>query len=95
MRLYRERNPAAAAGVIGDRDWITAAAAGVFYPTVNIGETVRAGQVLGEVRDYFGNVLKPTAPGTGVVMNSNVGIPVKADGFLRWIGEIGEPVPSE
>jgi uncharacterized protein len=84
------RRPAERPRVIGDRHWITAKDAGVFYPSVRIGDAVTEGQPLGEVRDYFGRVLEtPVAPGGGMVINANVGMPVKTGGFLLWIGEIG------
>ena len=42
---------------------------GCWYPQVKLNEKVKAGQKLGEIRDYFGNVLgEYTAPCDGVVL---------------------------
>jgi len=74
---------------IGDRYWVTAQEQGVFFPTVRIGDKVEKNQVLGVVRDYFGNVLQEiAAPAAAVVMNMNCGMPVRKSGFLLWLGEI-------
>ncbi len=75
--------------VIGERYWLTADAQGVFFPEVAICSDVVAGQRLGVVRDYFGTVLQVVeAPAAARVMNMNVGMPVKKDGFLLWLGEV-------
>ncbi len=67
--------------------WLTAEADGVFYPTVSIDESVNKGQVLGELRDYFGEVLHEiVAPANGVVMKMNIPRGVKAGGFLIGLG---------
>ena len=85
-------SPSPAAGpqkAIGDRYWLTAESEGVFFPEVRICQDVAKGERLGLVRDYFGNVLQEvTAPADTKVMNMNVGMPVKEDGFLLWLGEI-------
>ncbi len=74
---------------IGDRYWLTADEAGIFFPEVNICEDVVKGQRLGVVRDYFGNILQEViAPASAKVMNMNVGMPVKKEGFLLWLGVI-------
>ncbi len=73
--------------VIGDRYWLTASAQGVFFPEVAICQDVRKGDRLGVVRDYFGKVLQLVeAPAAAKVMNMNVGMPVKKDAFLLWLG---------
>ena len=47
------------------------------------------GADLGVVRDYFGDVLQQvTAPEDAKVMNMNIGMPVKKDGFLIWLGQL-------
>jgi predicted deacylase len=74
---------------IGDRYWLTADEAGIFFPEVDICENVKKGQRLGVVRDYFGKVLQEiVAPDSAKVMNMNVGMPVKKAGFLLWLGVI-------
>jgi predicted deacylase len=76
---------------IGDRFWLTADQDGVFFPDVTTGQDVRKGDVLGVVRDYFGETLQTVvAPADSKVMNMNWGMPVKKDGFLLWLGVIEE-----
>ena len=75
--------------VIGERYWLTADQQGIFFPEVQICQDVTRGQRLGIVRDYFGNTLQIVeAPAAARVMNMNVGMPVKKDGFLLWLGEV-------
>jgi predicted deacylase len=38
--------------------WLYAGAQGLFYPSVAVGDLVSAGQVVGEVRDFFGEILQ-------------------------------------
>ncbi len=73
--------------IIKDRYWLTADEDGIFFPLVDIGEEVSRDRQLGIVRDYFGNTLQTvTAPADATVMNMNVGMPVRAGGFLLWLG---------
>jgi uncharacterized protein len=75
--------------IIGDRWWLTADEPGIFFPECTVGQTMSKGDRLGLVRDYFGTVLQTvTAPEEAVVMNLNVGMPVKKDGFLVWMGQM-------
>ena len=75
--------------IIGERYWLTADEQGMFFPEVAICQDVAQGQRLGVVRDYFGNILQVVeAPAAAKVMNMNVGMPVKKDGFLLWLGEV-------
>ena len=49
--------------------WVRAAHTGCWYPQVKIGDTVTEGQVVGIVKDYFGEVLAEyTAPASGLVL---------------------------
>lgn len=74
---------------IGDRFWLTADDDGVLFPSVTTGQDVRKGQVLGVVRDYFGNLIQTVkAPTASKVMNMNWGMPVKKGAFLLWLGTI-------
>ncbi len=75
--------------VIGDRWWLTAHQDGIYFPAVTVGQDVEKGANLGVVRDYFGNVLQQvTAPEDAKVMNMNIGMPVRKDGFLIWLGQL-------
>lgn len=65
--------------------WLRSEVDGVFYPTVQVGERVRAGQDLGRVADVFGNTLQSlTAPIEGTILflvsslAMNVGDPLLA-----------------
>ncbi|MBM6596303.1 succinylglutamate desuccinylase/aspartoacylase family protein [Microvirga pudoricolor] len=74
---------------IGDRYWLTADEDGVFFPSITVGQDVEEGEVVGVVRDYFGELLQTvTAPAAGKVMNMNWGMPVKKGAFLLWLGVI-------
>ena len=74
---------------IGDRYWLTADADGIFFPDTVIDRDVAEGELLGVVRDYFGNLIQEVkAPAAAKVMNMNWGMPVKKGGFLLWLGVI-------
>ncbi|MFT5144863.1 MAG: putative deacylase, partial [Thalassolituus oleivorans] len=93
--LDEEAHPVAAPKIIGDRWWLTGDGPGVFFPEVEVGQMVVAGQRLGIVRDYFGEILQTvTAPQDACVMNLNVGMPAKKDGFLVWIGTLDGSPPE-
>ena len=75
--------------ILGERYWVTADEAGIYYPEVAVCQNVGRGQRLGTVRDYFGNVLQVVvSPGRGKVMRLNRGMPVEKDGFLLWLGDV-------
>ena len=83
------RPPAEQPRVIGERYWITASAEGMFFPEVDVCQDVVAGQRLGILRDYFGNIIEEvTAPAAAKVFNMNWGMPVQKDAFLLWLGEV-------
>lgn len=49
--------------------WVRAAHTGCWYPLVKIGDTVQSGQVVGIVKDYFGDVIAEySAPAGGLVL---------------------------
>lgn len=52
---------------------------GLFTPRVEIGSAVEEGTIVGDVRDYFGNIVAElTSPATGTVLMINYTPPVKA-----------------
>jgi predicted deacylase len=60
---------------------------GCWYPSVKIGERVKAGQKIGEVRDFFSNVLgEYTAPVEGVALYVVSSLPVSSGEPLIAIG---------
>ena len=49
--------------------WMRSEHEGFWYPAVQVGESVRAGQELGQVKDWEGNVLQVgSSPGAGTVL---------------------------
>lgn len=55
--------------LLTDFPWVRAEQDGCWYPTVKVGAYVRAGETVGAIRDYFGNVMQEyTAPAGGVVL---------------------------
>ncbi len=60
---------------------------GFFTPRVTIGDTVETGTVLGEVSDYFGNVVEQiSAPDAGIIMMINETPPIKSGESAVAIG---------
>ena len=61
--------PAHRTEVLAKEAWMRATTSGYWHPSVAVGDRVRAGEVVGEVQDAFGNVLeRPSAPMSGVVV---------------------------
>ncbi len=59
--------------------YVASPADGLFTPRVEIGSVVEEGTIVGDVRDYFGNIVaKLTSPVSGIVMMINYTPPVKA-----------------
>ena len=49
--------------------WLRADVDGLYYPAVQVGDRVRAGQAVGKITDVFGETLQPVeAPGDGTVL---------------------------
>jgi predicted deacylase len=62
-------------------------ASGFFHPTVANGDTVAAGQKVGEVTDVFGSVLEEAfAPTSGLVMCLTTGLAINAGECMLEIG---------
>jgi len=67
--------------------WLRTATAGWWEPSVDVGETVAAGDRLGTVCDGFGDVLETvTAPEAGVLLFLTSAPAVQADGLLLGLG---------
>ncbi|MFN8484434.1 MAG: succinylglutamate desuccinylase/aspartoacylase family protein [Anaerolineae bacterium] len=59
----------APARVLNEFVWMRASHDGLWYPAVNIGDTVVQGQQIGHIDDFLGNTVEvATSPVTGVVM---------------------------
>jgi predicted deacylase len=67
--------------------WVRAEHAGCWYPAVGIGETVRRGQRVGLIKDYFGNlVAEYSAPADGMVLLLATSMAMNAGDPLFGIG---------
>ena len=61
--------PPAPSRLLEDMVWLRSAHDGLFYPAVEIGAEVTAGQNLGRVADYLGNTVQEViAPASGVIL---------------------------
>jgi predicted deacylase len=61
--------PAPATRILEEMSWLRSEHDGFFYPGCAVGESVKAGQVLGHVDDYLGNTLQTAvAPHDGTVL---------------------------
>lgn len=79
--------PAAAPTVLNSFEWVYAVNAGMFYPTVGVGDVVEAGQEIGTVGSLFGDTLETvTAPVTGRILFLTINPAVLANGLLMGIG---------
>ena len=62
---------------------------GCWYPAVSVGEPFSKGQKLGEVRDFFGNVLDTTyAEFDGISLYMYGMMPIDEDGFELCYGQV-------
>jgi len=69
--------------------WLHASAPGLFYPAVSAGQTVEAGQPVGDVRDLFGETVQDLrAPAAGPVLFVVTALAVRQGDPLLGIGEI-------
>ncbi|WP_395848371.1 succinylglutamate desuccinylase/aspartoacylase family protein [Cystobacter fuscus] len=67
---------------------------GLFYPTVEVGQWVRAGTLLGYVTDFFGNrIAEHRAPHGGVVLVLFATPPVRSGETVAVVGEVHDPGP--
>lgn len=68
-------------------EWVYSGHAGMFYPQIEVGEEVQAGEELGTVGSLFGDTLETiVAPVTGRVLFLTVNPAVSAQGLLMGIG---------
>jgi predicted deacylase len=78
---------------VGRFDWLRCAKAGWWAPSVHAGDTVAAGDRLGEVRDLWGVVHEEiVAASDGVVLFLTTSPAVGDDGLLLGLGADLEPV---
>ena len=68
-------------------EWLYTQHAGMFYPSIAVGDTVQAGQEIGTVGSLFGDTLERIiAPVTGSVLFLTINPAVLANGLLMGIG---------
>jgi predicted deacylase len=70
-------------------EWLYAKNAGMFYPNVNVGDTIEAGQEIGTVGSLFGDTLETViAPVNGRVLFLTINPAVLQNGLLMGIGVV-------
>jgi predicted deacylase len=68
-------------------EWLYAKQAGMFYPHVNVGDAIEAGQQVGTVGSLFGDTLETiAAPVSGRVLFLTINPAVAENGLLMGIG---------
>ncbi|MBI3638077.1 MAG: succinylglutamate desuccinylase/aspartoacylase family protein [Candidatus Rokubacteria bacterium] len=73
--------------VFGSYPWIRAAHNGCWYPSVTIGEKLHCGQLVGVIKDYFGNpVAEYRAPTDGMVLLLATSLAMNAGDPLFGLG---------
>ena len=67
--------------------WLSAPSGGLWYPAVQVGDTVAAGQQVGVIRDVFGALLETLlAPAPGTVLFAVTSLAMNAGDPLYGIG---------
>ncbi|MGD0647890.1 MAG: M14 family metallopeptidase [Acidobacteriaceae bacterium] len=67
--------------------WLRSEHEGFWYPQVSVGESVRAGQEVGYIKDWEGNVLQTgVSPGTGTVLFIVTSLAIQANDPLFAVG---------
>jgi uncharacterized protein len=85
--LAGEPRPVAPPRVLSSFEWLRSEHEGIFLPRVRVSQSVRQGEVLGELIDLLGNRLaEVTAPVSGVVLFTVTSPAIKHGGLLLGIG---------
>ncbi|MEP1096046.1 MAG: M14 family metallopeptidase [Cyclobacteriaceae bacterium] len=72
---------------INQQAYIKATQKGVFYSTYRAGDSIKEGDIIGSIKDEFGNTLsKIIAPNTGVILYKIGTPPVNIDNTIMCIG---------
>lgn len=83
----RSVEEAPAPEVLASFEWVYAREAGLFYPSVGVGDEVHNEQELGFVGSLFGDTLETIiSPVTGRILFLTINPAVQADGLLMGIG---------
>ena len=74
---------------IGEAAYIDSPVDGCWYPCVSAGQDIQAGDVLGEIRDFFGNLISCiTSPIDGVILVLTASLSIKRGDPLVTVGRI-------
>src|SRR5262249_20665558 len=75
------------AHVLSRNEWLRSAHEGVFLSSVRPGQSVEAGELLGELVDLLGNPLQEVrSPDDGVILFTVTSPAIKKDGLLLAVG---------
>jgi predicted deacylase len=85
--LPGELEPTAEIRTVADYLWVRANQQGCWYSRVTPGQLVETGQVVGVIKDFFGNPLEEyKAPGSGVVLFSVTSLAITEGDPLLAVG---------
>lgn len=74
--------------VLKNSDWVRAKASGIFYSSVNLGESVKKGQILARISDPYGQVVVPVkSPSNGYVIGVNNNPVINVGDALIHVGD--------
>jgi uncharacterized protein len=72
LEMIDSPQPTQATLVLKDSEWTRGKASGIFYSSVNLGDTIRKGQMIAQISDPFGQVIVPVKANTnGFVIGLN------------------------
>ena len=85
--LPGEAEEPGAQDIFSDMMWVFSSCKGFFYISIETGEWLEKGQVIGRIEDYFGNDLETVrSPAAGKVLFTTSSPAVKEKGLLAGIG---------
>jgi hypothetical protein len=85
--LQGEPEPVVPPRLLRSFDWVRSPVEGIFHPTVRIEQSVREGEVVGEMVDLVGESLAEIAsPTSGIVLFIVTSPAIKKDGLLLAVG---------
>ncbi|TNF44431.1 MAG: succinylglutamate desuccinylase, partial [Cytophagales bacterium] len=74
--------------VLKNSDWVRAKASGIFYSSVNLGDSVKKGQILARISDPYGQVVVPVkSPSNGYVIGVNNNPVINVGDALIHVGD--------
>lgn len=74
--------------ILKNSDWVRAKASGIFYSSVNLGDSVKKGQILARISDPYGQVVVPVkSPFNGYVIGVNNNSVINVGDALIHVGD--------